>query len=223
MAWRLNDSEREAFNYLIGGVVVVLALRGLFWAGDTVLAPTGEDRLLLPFRQGYFLMDAQTTVPTDTGRTERLALACVLAAGAALVVAAIGFAAKCARRPTLRWARVVLVTVLVWCLGTALFMPLRAVRVHERALVITEHRVLLGQVPLPFTRSERSIPSEAVDRIEVVEEGAPDDGNGTLRLQAVLEDGTVEPLGSALGKAPLSLERLRKASEAAMLLEGRLR
>ena len=53
MSWRLNDGEREALNYLVGGVVVVIAIKLLFWLLDAKDVPEGDARLLIPFRDQF--------------------------------------------------------------------------------------------------------------------------------------------------------------------------
>ncbi len=221
MAWRLNDGEREALNYLVGGVVVVVAVKLLFRVLDAQDLAEGDARLLTPFRQGYFLGEGLMLVDTSSSRLERLALACVLPAMAALLVVGGAYLAGLPRRIPLRAARVLLVALLAWCAYAALFRPLRAVRVADHHLVVTERRALLGDIPLPFTGHEERIPAMLVDRIEV----AADSGacSGLLRLQAVLTDGSTEGLGRVAGPCPVDMEGLRKASEAAMVVETALR
>jgi hypothetical protein len=228
MRWRLDDNERGAFNYLVGGVVIVMVLRGLFLAVDAVATPEGTPPVLEPFRQGYYLRDAHAVVCTGSGRLERLAFAAVWSLGVALAIA--GLVAIVARmlgrspgRMALRAARPVLVLALGWSVYAALFIPVSMAVVADHGLTVHTYRGWGGVLPFPFTRTEERIAGTDVDRVEALPVQGTTDCASTLVLQAVLRESRTLRLGEERGPCPLALERLRQASEAAVVLEERLR
>ncbi|MBS1580883.1 MAG: hypothetical protein JST66_01660 [Bacteroidetes bacterium] len=231
MRWTLDDNERSAFHYLIGGVVAVLVLKGLalgFDAFGTSALPKDEAVVLAPFRQGYLLGQDITVVGTATGRTERIALAVVLSIGLSLLLG--GVAALVARafrgrpgRAAVRMARIALVALLGWSLYAALFMPVRQATVTDRGLLLAHRRAVIGDLPLPFTLQVDTVPRTGIQRLEAVRTPCRNGCDGRLRLELTRTDGRQDVLAEENGICPpRELERLRTASEAAALLEREL-
>lgn len=231
MRWTLDDNERSAFHYLIGGVVAVLVLKGLalgFDAFGTSALPKDEAAVLAPFRQGYLLGRDITVAGTATGRTERIVLAIVTSIVLSLLLG--GIAALVARafhgRPGLaavRAARIALVVTLGWSLYAALFVPVQQATVTDRGLLLARHRTVIGDLPLPFSLHMDTVPYTDIQRLEAVRTPCQDGCDGRLRLELTRTDGRQDVLAGENGICPpRELERLRAASEAAALLEREL-
>jgi hypothetical protein len=232
MRLQLDDNERGAFNYLIGGVLLVLFLRGLAWAMDAFgpgLTPDGQ--VLRPFQHGYAGMRNQLVVTGGfSGLTERMVLAVVVSVGATFLVAfAINLGARALRRSAGlpgRWAtRLTLVATLSWTLYAALYLPVTEAVVHNGSLEIYVRHRLVGEIPWPGTKqATRSV--HADDAQVLVRERPPTKGcDGAVEiilLTAGQERG--DPIAIDEGIcAPERLERLHRGSEAAALLQREMR
>lgn len=231
MRWTLDDNERSAFHYLIGGVVAVLVLKGLALGVDafgTSALPKDEATVLAPFRQGYLLGRDITVAGTATGRTERIVLAVVVSIGLSLLLG--GIAALTARlfrgrpgRAAVSVARIALVIALGWSLYAALFMPVRQATVTEQGLLLARRQALIGDLPLPFSLHVDTLPHTDIQRLEAVRTPCQAGCDGRLRLELTRTDGRQDVLAEESGICPpRELERLRAASEAAALLEREL-
>lgn len=233
MKWTLDDNERGAFHYLLGGVAAVLLLKlaalGID-AATRAAAGGGDAAVLLPFRQGYFLGPDLAVVGTPAGRMERIASAVVVAVAASLLLGALAaLIVRALRRPTSPWtpgragiavARTALVLTLGWSLYAVLFLPLRTTIVRTGGLVLRERTALIGDVPVPFTLHEAPLPSDRIARIEAVRRPCTRGCNGGLQLVLVRTDGSRDVLAARAGICPaVELDRLREAGEAAALLE----
>lgn len=228
MALHLDDNERGAFHYLIGGVVLVLALRGLAWGLDAFHAPAlpaGDDAVLEPFRQGYLTGEGVSVAATGAGRMERLALALVVGVAGALVLG--GAAAIVAHFLKGRPGRVAVITMrcamvllLGWSVHAALFAPVRQAAVEEGGLLLRERTPLIGDLTVPFTLREEHIPHTAIARLEAARVPCERGCDGTVRIGLFLHDGRSFVLAEQRGICPADeLASLRGASEAAALLE----
>lgn len=228
MRLQLDDNQRGAVHYLLGGVLLVAAVRGLAWAVEALGPAYGPEGLTLrPFQQGYLgYRNELAVVGTTAGLSERMVLASV-----ASVVVAVVVAAGCAlllrnRRTAGMWiTRGALAATLAWALYAALLLPLRESRIEDGVLVITQRRHLVGDVPLPFTAHETRYARPGVARIHV-REAVPVrgcDGRVLLELFPAGQEQGI-PLAAEAGVCPDErLARLRNGSEAAALLERELR
>lgn len=223
--FKLDDNEKGAFHYLLGGLVVMLVLRLLAFGADIALAPADEElKTLAPFRHGYYLADPMTIAITEADRSERIAWAVVVAALLSVVVGSLVALVQHLRGqrkgPAARMAaRITFVPVLAWGLWTALCMPLATARIADRSVVIERYSAIVGDIPLPFTARSLVIPSDSVERISA--EALPHHNGCDSRILLVLHRVEDEPLplSGTLGSCPLKVERLLRASMAAARLE----
>jgi hypothetical protein len=230
MGWRLDDNERGAFNYLFGGVALVLVARGVLYAIDLIGArPSAEEEGLSVFQHGYLLSGkGLTVVATAADRLERIAFAVVLSVCAAILIAAL--AAVIARslhrspgRAALRVARVALVLLLGWSIYAALFVPVRSARIEERTLVVREYPCALREIPLPFITIEERFTLDDVSRIEAVHTEAVRGCDGHVIVQVIDQQETVIPIAERGGLcATDEVGALREASALAAALEREL-
>lgn len=232
MRIKLDDNERGAFNYLAGGLITVLALRGLAWVADALgPALTPDGAVLRPFQHGYWGMRNQLVVTSaSSGLTERLVLAVVLAVGAAFATALIVTAAARARgRRGGRWGawctRIVLLTTLAWTLVAAFHIPATEARIDNGILEVRQWRRLAGDIPLPFTREKRRWARDAVGMIKAEERAQADGRSWIVVLELEATGGAANvPLARSAGiMAGERLDALRDGSAAAALLERELR
>ncbi len=232
MRLSLDDNERGALNYLFGGVIIVLLLRGAGWALGAVGPATTPDGLVLtPFQHGYWGMHNRLAV-ADAASTwsERLVLAVVWSVGTSFLISILLRALPGAHGPHLvkarRWAtRGLLLASLCWTLYAACLLPLKEARVVNGKMVTWERTRLIGDLPLPFGTKETHY-SRADVALLTVQEHAPIQGcNGSvvlLMLQA--GNGQALPFAELGGICPEGrMENLRAGSEAAALLERELR
>ncbi len=228
MRLQLDDNQRGAVHYLLGGVLLVAAVRALAWAVDALGPAYGrEGAVLRPFQQGYLgYRNELAVVGTTAGLSERMVLATVVAVGVAVAVAALCSLLLRNRRATGVWiTRSALTATFAWAMYAALMLPLQESRIEDGVLVITQRRHLVGDVPLPFTTEETRYARRDVGRIHV-REAAPMRGcDGKVLLDlfpAGREQGI--PLATEAGVCPDErLTRMRNGSEAAALLERELR
>lgn len=228
MRWRLDDNERGAFNYLLGGLALVLVAKGVSVGLDLWSAPTSAElEVLVPFRQGYLLHDPFLVVSTGTGRAGRIAAALVWSVVAALAAGTVTagitlLTGKLRKTIVLVVGRTALVLALGWGLYTALFVPVCTVRTTEAGIRVREHVRAVGDIPLPFGTREHTVPFDSVQSVTVERVSSRTGCESTLEIQAHLTDGRSRTLARQQGPCPLTLERLRTASDAAALLERAL-
>jgi hypothetical protein len=232
MPIRLDDNERGAFNYLVGGLLVVVALRAVAWVLDAV-GPgyTADGAALQPFQHGYWGMRNQLAVAGGTAElNERLIMAVVAGVGAAFVTAFLFLVITRARgrsggRTAILTTRTVLVVAMGWCLYAALCLPPREVRLDEGRLVETVRPSIAGILPLPFGWKSRTWARPDVDRITAREQRTEGENTGSVVLELFKAGGkTPEVIAMHRGiKEAGRMEALRGASEASALLERELR
>ncbi|MBP8823465.1 MAG: hypothetical protein KBH07_07465 [Flavobacteriales bacterium] len=228
MRLQLDDNQRGAVHYLLGGVLLVGLLRGAAWLVET-LGPdlSAAGRVLRPYQQGYWGMrDELAVAGTTAALSERMLLAVVCAFGAAVLMALLCAALLRGKTALGTWAtRATLVLILAWCQYAALLLPVAEARLEQGQLVLIRRKALFGEVPVPFTAHQTRYSRAEVDRIQV-REVPPETGcDGRVVLD-------VFPTGAGAGYtlateggicADQRLERLRNGSEASALLERELR
>lgn len=232
MRIRLDDNERGAFNYLIGGVAIVLTIRGLAWvAGAMGPASTEDGAVLQVFQRGYLGMHNQLAVAdASMGLTGRIILALVMAVGASFATALLlTFAGHLRGGRSFRAGsmvtRMVLLAFLGWGVFAACYVPISESRVIDGTLVVYARSRLIGDIPLPF--STREVRRTRGDVAQVfARETPPTEGcNGSVALSVRLNgEDRAERIAGMDGTCPEQrMDRLRQASGAAALLERELR
>lgn len=232
MRINLDDNERGAFNYLVGGVFVVVVLRLLAWLAEVFgPQPTPDGLVLQPFQHGYLGMrDELVVTGASMDLSERVVLAVVLAVGASFLVALLLTLVARARgshagRPG-RWAaRTALLITLAWTLFTAFCLPIKASRITDGQLVVSERRPLLGDIPLPFKLKERHFSRQDIEQIRAEEHPAVKGCDGSVVLELVIHaSGAVEQISAVGDVCPKQrMDRLHSGSDASALLERELR
>lgn len=226
MRWRLDDNERGAFNYLFGGVVLVVVVRLLVHAiGLFGAAPSVEEEGLAAFQHGYFLSGSGLqVVATAAGRMERVTFAVLIAVALAMVLAAVAAGAALAmgqrpRKAALFTGRAVLLVAMAWGVWSALFVPVERLEATAHGLVVRHYRAV-RDIPVPFTATCDTLRLDHVERIEAVL-APPDHGcNGRLVLQRVDANGAVTVLSTRTGLCTQDqVEALRQGSGIAAALE----
>lgn len=232
MRINLDDNERGAFNYLIGGLFVVLVLRLVAWLADVFgPQPTPDGLVLQPFQHGYLGMrDELVVTGASMDLSERVVLAVVLAVGASFLVALLFTLVARARgrhagRPG-RWAsRSALLITLAWSLYAAFCLPVKTSRITDGHLVVSERRALLGDIPLPFTLKEQHYTRQDIEQVRA-EEHPPIKGcDGSVVLELVIAvQAQVEQIAAVGDVCPEErMDHLHTGSEASALLERELR
>lgn len=230
MRLKLDDNERGAFNYLVGGVVLVLIVRGAAWLFDAFGPQLSEDGLAIHrFQHGYPGLRGELAVSdTTSGLSERMMLAVVLAVGAAFLLAFIlAIMARIRRHGATRFGmwltRLTLLTTLTWSLYAALDLPLKETRIRQGTLQVLDRRPILGDIPWPFTTSERVLHRDSVQRVETVEQAPVKGCDGAVELDLVSAMGR-ERISRLTGICPEGrMDALRAGSEASALLDRELR
>lgn len=232
MRLKLDDNERGAFNYLIGGTFIVLVLRALAWALDAFGPALTEDGALLrPFQCGYMGMrNKLATADAVMGLSGRVVLAVVLAVGAAAAVAflltAMGrLSGKRTTRAGALVTRAVLLASLAWGLFGAFFLPLKETRIVDGTMVVRQRAKLVGDLPLPFSLKVSRWSRADIAQITAVETAPVHGCDGSVVLWVNGTDQALkERIGGLAGICPENrMEPLRRASEASALLERELR
>lgn len=228
MRLKLDDNERGAFNYLTGGICIVLVLRAVAWAVDAFGPALTEDGALLrPFQCGYMGMRNQMAVADAAmGLSARVVLAVVLAVGAA-VVSAILFSAlgRLFGKRTVHVGglvtRTVLFTCLAWGLYGAFYLPLKETRIVDGTMEVRERARLVGDLPLPFTCRETTLSRNDIAQVTAMEVSPRSGCDGTVVLLVEGMDKSIEERIAGLdGVCPEKrMDMLRRASEAAALME----
>lgn len=233
MRLRLDDNERGAFHYLFGGVIVVVLLKGIAFITDQ-LGPTLNPDLaaLRYFQQGYPLLRGEiAVVATPTGLTERLVLAVVLAVGVAFALALVFvIIATARRRPSVRAGRagllatrIGLLITLGWSVYAAFLLPVQEIRAVKGELILRERTSMIGDIPWPFTLSERVLPGSEVLWIEGGSEPSLQGKKGMVWVDVVTTTGILRAgwMRGFDGKSEMKL--LEASSDAAAALERELR
>lgn len=227
----LDDNQRNAFQYLLGGVVVVVALKvaGFLLGLLGPALPAGQ-AALHPFQQGYPLLRGRVAVVgTAASLHERLILAVVLAVGAAFLHGLLLVILNKVRQPyisrrNMLAMRITLMVVLGWALYAAVFLPLKETRAVQGAVIITERRPLAGDIPWPWGTVQRRIPGQAIGQVQGGSAHPSRGNNGQAWITLTQEDGTAERIGQVRGLRPEDeLRMLAAASEAAAALEREAR
>ena len=230
MRLRLDDNERGAFHYLIGGLVVVLILKGVAFFADKLGPALSPDQAALrPFQQGYPMLRGElATVATGTGLSERLVLAVVFAVGVTFCLAVIlALIDTVRRRPRGRagvlLTRAILLITLSWSVYAAFLLPIREASVENGALVLRVRKVLVGDIPWPGSLMENSLPGHDILRLETGSDHPTASHRGSTWIDAVTVTER-QRIALVLGTdADHELEALRDASTAAAYLERELR
>lgn len=230
MRLNLDDNERNAFQYLIGGVVVVILLKGVAFITDRLgPALTPDQMALRPFQQGYPLLRGElATVSTTTGLTERLVLAVVLSVGItflwAFLLAAITRAlGKRAGRAGMFVTRAMLLVTFSWSAWAAFLLPIKEARIETGKLILSERHAAVGDIPWPFTLHQVSIPGHDVLRLEAGSQHPVMGCDGTAWVDAVTTEGQQRVGTVADVCAADEMKMLRTASDAAAIMERELR
>ncbi|MEO8733841.1 MAG: hypothetical protein ABI373_05885 [Flavobacteriales bacterium] len=229
MRLKLDDNERGAFNYLIGGAVIVLLIRGAAWLFEVLGPKLSPDGLAIRlFQHGYVGLNGELAVSdTSSGLSERMVLAVVLAVGVAFLLAFV-FAtiARARHRRAGRlgmWiTRLALLTTLVWSLYAALDLPLKETRIRNSTMQVLDRRPIVGDIPWPFATKERSLHRDSIQRIETVEHAPVHGCDGVVEVDVVFAGGR-ERISRLTGICPEErMDRLRAGSDASALLDREL-
>lgn len=230
MRLNLDDNERGAFHYLIGGVVVVILLKGVAFITDRLGPPLTPDQLTLrPFQQGYPMLRGElATVTTTTGLTERLVLAVVLSVGItflwAFLLAAITRAqGRRTGRAGMFITRAVLIVTLGWSIWAAFLLPVREIRIGTGKLIMSERHSAVGDIPWPFTLHQVVIPGHDVLRLEAGSRSPVKGCDGMAWIDAVTTKGHQRIGSIAQVCAADEMKMLHTASDAAAIMERELR
>lgn len=230
MRLNLDDNERGAFHYLIGGVVVVILLKGIAFITDRLGPALAPDQLALrPFQQGYPLLRGElATVGTSTGLTERLVMAVVLSVGitflwAFLLAATTRSFGRRTGRAGMFITRAVLLVTLGWSIWAAFLLPVKETRIAAGKLILSERHSAIGDIPWPFTLHQVAIPGHDVLRIEAGNQHPEKGCDGMAWIDAVTKQGQ-QRVGTVAGVcASDEMNLLHTASDAAAALERELR
>jgi len=230
MRLKLDDNERGAFNYLIGGAVVVLLVRGAAWLFDAFGPKLSPDGMALRlFQHGYVGLRGELAVSdASSGLSERMVLAVVLAVGVAFILAFIFATIARARhqragRLGLWITRSALLITLAWSLYAAMELPLKETRIRNGSMQVLDRKRIVSDIPWPFTTSERLLQRDSVQRVEVIEHAPVKGCDGTVELDIVSSMGR-ERISRINGICPEGrMEALRAGSDASALLDRELR
>lgn len=214
MKWELDDNSRSAFHYLMLGVLVVAVLVGLNAALDLFHVRIGPGGA---FDHGYLISDdGITLIGADSARGERLVAGILVSVSAALgtsalVVAVCRLARIHDRRPTLFIARSVFLLSVIYTSYAALFLPLRQfIGQRDHNLVLWERAGLLGSVPCPGAKRIVLVPFDRVADVRTTR--TPLTGERVrLRIECVLRNGDVLPLGDGLSSVAMDTSVLQFA------------
>ncbi len=173
MRIQLDDNQRNAFQYLLGGVVVVLVIRGLAWAVKLLAPRLDEEHVAVEaFQHDYPMLHGEwATVATGAGLLERLVLAVVVAVAITFVLGVVLVIANKARSPLIGRGgmlamRLTLFAALAWNIYGVVMLPIKETRPVHDGLLIKDRRAFVGDIPLPFTATERKITGAELLRIE---------------------------------------------------------
>ena len=230
MRLNLDDNERNAFHYLIGGVVVVILLKGVAFITDRLGPTLTPDQLALrPFQQGYPLLRGELVmVSTSTGLTERLILAIVLSVGitflwAFLLAATTRALGKRTGRTGMFATRAVLLVTLGWSIWAAFLLPIKETRITAGKLILNERQAAVGDIPWPFTLHQVTYTGHDVLRMEAGSRHPELHCDGMAWVDAVTTEGQ-ERVGTVAGVcAADEMKMLHTASDAAAIMERELR
>lgn len=230
MRLNLDDNQGGAFNYLIGGLVVVSLLKGVAFITDRLgPALTPDQMALRPFQQGYPLLRGELAmVGTTTGLTERLVLAVILSVGitflwAFLLAATTRSMRKPAGRADMFITRAVLLITLGWSIWAAFLLPVKEARITVGGLVLSERHAAIGDIPWPFTLHQVVVPGPDVLRIEAGSQHPVNGCDGMAWVDAATTTGP-QRIGTVAGVCAASeMTLLHTASDAAAIMERALR
>ncbi len=226
MRIQLDDNQRNAFQYLLGGVVVVLVIRGSAWLLKMMGPRLDEEQVAVGlFQHDYPLLSGEwATVATGAGILERLMLAVVVAVGITFALGVVLVIANKARSPLIGRGgmlamRATLFVVLAWNTYGVVMLPIKETRPVHDGLLIKERRALVGDIPWPLPATERKIPGAELLRVEA----GSDHPGGSKKVSFGLD--VVTPAGSErIGQLNAvdhtrELRTLQLASEAAAAME----
>lgn len=197
MGARLDDTAREALQFLLLGAGSILLGRLLYSGSYHHLDPSGlgtEAEALAPFRNGYLLTEGHTLVANAIAVEGRMALAALLTllfgCAVAAVVWVIARLIKApARRSVLTGVRFALATSSLWCLYAALFLPPAATHIEVDGLRIVKRPAFLGQLSLPLVPERMLLSWEDVRSVGVRRTADPLNADGE-RVQVIVVHGT---------------------------------
>lgn len=229
MRLKLDDNERGAFNYLFGGVVIVLIVRGAAWLFETFGPKLSEDGLAIRlFQHGYVGLNGELAISDASSTlTERMVLAVVLAVGVSFVLAFLFVTIARARhrragRLGVWITRAALVITLAWSLYAAMDLPLKETRIWNGSMQVIKRKPIIGDIPWPFTATERLLLRDSVERVEAVEHAPVTGCDGTIEVVVVFAAGR-ERLAHVTGICPEErMDRLKASSDASALLDREL-
>lgn len=173
----LPENAREAFQFLLLGAGIVLALR-LLWAlpaaFPTALGSEPLARASAPFAAAYPLLPHGTMAVEDHEPLPRIAIAVLFTltcgAGMAVIGATIaGAARQDALRASVLSGRAGLLLGGMWGIWCLLAVPVASSTVEPDGLHLKGYRSFLGSLPLPLTASEEVIPWDEIQGVHVLE------------------------------------------------------
>lgn len=216
----LPENAREAFQFLLLGAGIVLALR-LLWALPAAFpsAPDVEPlaRAWAPFAAAYPLLPHGTMAVEDLEPLPRIAIAVLFTLICGAVMAVMGaIIAGAARQDALRASvltgRTGLILGGMWGLWCLLAVPVASSTVETDGLHLKGHRSFLGSLPLPLTASEEVIPWNEIEGIHVLDKNTVK-GCGTAFEVLARAKGVERPIAAqpaGMGDCDRTLARQRR-------------
>lgn len=175
MKLEVPDNAREAFQFLALGVGIVLLLRLIvalvgLWGGGPESEVLSE--ACAPFHNGYPLVGKHALVVGGVSMIPRLALAVLFVIMSGMLFALIAWPiARLFNRSGLRAAVMAGRTGLLlggsWAIYCVLCLPAKWTEVKEKELALHDHRAFLGEIPWPFTGSEKRYSLDRIDTFDI--------------------------------------------------------
>jgi len=197
---RLNETAKEALQFLTLGSGIVLALRLAYLGVAHLLGDRSADPLTIiavAFGRGYLLADANTLVVLGMNVGGRMALAFIVALLNGLLMAILGILlARVFKYSTLSMAvglgRVGLLVGGAWGLFAAFALPPKTTAVDERGLTFRERPAILNEISWPYPSRTNSISWSSINAIEARTIANHAVGCGSLEVVVAVMDGTTK-------------------------------
>lgn len=162
MKWELEDNTQEAFQFLMLGAGIVLAIKALvIGAGYLFDSGTGSqiEQITSLYRANYLLSEKNVIVIGGMELFGRLAVAFLLSIGTGITGSLIGLIiAKTVRRSALSFAvagaRFGLVITGSIVLYSALFLPPSSVVISDQGALFRSRISIADAISIPFTAQE---------------------------------------------------------------------
>lgn len=208
----------------LGAGLLLLIIRGIVFLHAMLFqGPMGPEAASLAlFQREYPLLHGQlATVATTTSLSGRLVQAWALVLIVMVAMWVLCLLGKVSSKATcnrmIRWPAVI---VLVWSSYSACFLPVMETRAEQGQLVTTTRKPHIGNITMPFTAKQRTIPGIEVVRID---EGVKVDGGNAMAWIYYVTEDTTGTIGIVRGyRADQEVELLTAGSMAAAAMEREL-